>query len=89
MLKVRPSVLVVAAALGFAASIERVDAASNCNPSGAIPCEVIHSLFSKDARQVCGRKRIYANLPLPRSVRPRAVRFAGASRLGRQGQWCG
>ena len=51
MLKVRRSVLAAAAALGFAASIERVDAASNCNPSGVIPCEVIHSLFGKDARQ--------------------------------------
>ncbi len=51
MLKVRRSVLAAAAALGFAASIERVDAALNCNPSGVIPCEVIHSLFGKDARQ--------------------------------------
>ncbi len=51
MLKVRWSVLAAAGALGFAASIERVDAASNCNPSSAIPCEVVHSLFGKDARQ--------------------------------------
>ncbi len=51
MLKVRRSVLAAAAAFGFAASIGTVDAASNCNPPGAIPCEVVHSLFGKDARQ--------------------------------------
>jgi hypothetical protein len=51
MLKVRRSVLTAAAASSFAASIERVDAASNCNPSGAIPCEVMYSVFGKDARQ--------------------------------------
>ena len=51
MLKVRRSVLAAATALGFAASIGTADAASNCNPPGATPCEIIRSLFDKDARQ--------------------------------------
>jgi len=51
MLKVRRSVLAAATALGFAASIGTADAASNCNPPGATPCEIIGLLFGNDARQ--------------------------------------
>jgi hypothetical protein len=89
MLKVRRSVLAAAAASSFAASIERVDAASNCNPSGAIPCEVMYSVSGKDARQGMRPQTDLRQSAFPAIVRPRPVRLAGASRLGRQGPWSG